>query len=267
MLTSHRTQQHFLVEGGRPLAALAQAVPCGLIDGKASQGICHLEEREDEPLCSAGRLPPQPPRLGAACQLQPRCQAGGAAPRSRGSELASGDQRPSGHGGTHLPAQRGAEPVVESQEAVSADHTHRHPHHPHLHLLLCLQVDLGQSPAASVCQPSAGAGQKRESAGQQSGDGCSERLSGELISTCAGASTQTAIAPGSPHLSSTWKLAQAQGGGGRQGRGVPRHLPMVPPRHLPSSVASTARPKMKWQRLLLQERPWATLRRGGSRTT
>lgn len=65
---------------------------------------------------------------------------------------ASGDRRLSGHSGTHLPAQRGAEPVVESQEAVGADHTHRHPHHPHLHLLLCLQVDLGQSSAASVHQ-------------------------------------------------------------------------------------------------------------------
>lgn len=88
---------------------------------------------------------------------------------------ASGDRRLSGHGSTHLPAQRGAEPVVESQKAVSVDHTHRHPHHPHLHLLLRLQVDLGQSPAASVHQPSAG--QKWESAGQRSRDGRSKCLS------------------------------------------------------------------------------------------
>lgn len=45
-----------------------------------------------------------------------------------------------------------------------------------------------------------------------------------------------------------------------------RHLPMVPPRCLPSWVASTARPKMKWQCLLRQERPWAASGRGESRS-
>lgn len=176
-LTSHCTQQHFLVEGGRPLVALAQAVPHALVDGEASQGIRHLEERENEPLCPTGRPPPRPLRLRAACQLQPSCQTGWAVLCDWSSVLALGDQRPSGHGGTHLPAQRGAEPVVESQKAVGADHTHRHPHHPHLHLLLRLQVDLGHSPAASVHQPSAGAGQKQESAGQRSRDSHPERLS------------------------------------------------------------------------------------------
>lgn len=43
-LTSCCTQEHLLVEGGRPLAALAQVFLCGLIDAKASQGICHLDE-------------------------------------------------------------------------------------------------------------------------------------------------------------------------------------------------------------------------------
>lgn len=55
--------------------------------------------------------------------------------------------------GTHLAAQRGAEPVVQSQEAVGADHAHRHPHHAHLHLLLRLQVDLGESLAGSAPAP------------------------------------------------------------------------------------------------------------------
>lgn len=43
-LTSYCSHEHFLVEGGRPLLALAQVVLCGLIDAKASQGIRHLDE-------------------------------------------------------------------------------------------------------------------------------------------------------------------------------------------------------------------------------
>lgn len=45
-LTSCCSQQHFLVERGRPLVALAQVVLRGLIDAKTSQGICHLDEGE-----------------------------------------------------------------------------------------------------------------------------------------------------------------------------------------------------------------------------
>lgn len=77
-LTSHCAQQHFLVEGGRPLAALAQAVPCSLIDGKASQGICHLEERENEPLCPTGRPPPLPCGSGQPVSSSPAASAAGA---------------------------------------------------------------------------------------------------------------------------------------------------------------------------------------------
>lgn len=103
------------------------------------------------------------PWLGQLVSSSPAAQRGGQ--RRRSPVLASGEQEPAGHGSTHLPAQRGAEPVVESQEAVSADHMHRHPHHPHLRLLLRLQVDLGQSPAASAHPLSTG--QQRESAGQR----------------------------------------------------------------------------------------------------
>lgn len=77
-LTSHCPQQHFLVEGGRPLAALVQVVLCGLVDAKASQGIRHLQERDNEPLCPAGCCRPGPVAR-AACQLQPSCTTRGAA--------------------------------------------------------------------------------------------------------------------------------------------------------------------------------------------
>lgn len=44
-LTADGAQQHLLVEGQGPLAALGHVVPHSLIDGEPSQGVGHLGEQ------------------------------------------------------------------------------------------------------------------------------------------------------------------------------------------------------------------------------
>lgn len=234
-LTSHRTQEHFLVEGGRPLAALAQAVPRSLIDGKAGQGVRHLQERTSRCALLGTCLPRRrtqgsPGALGrpggqrCAVPCRPR---GTAALTCRHSEALSplySARKPS------VRTTRSAIPIMRIftsccvcrwtwGRAWQCQRTSPAPTEPGPH-------GLGRN----GWEPPWAAWRSRQGSSQ----GSSRCWPGELLSTHAGASLRRALAPGSPRPSSAWNLSgpspEAQGWRRRRRRsaeapaGRPSHM-------------------------------------------